>query len=111
MDQYIYSDGGAPSPSVRACLQKCEERHALELKNVKDHAELAASQHRAQRARAQAEVARVRKERDLARTDAARYCREPQLARAEVVELWVACSTAVMQQALCPDVPGSPEHE
>ena len=57
-------------------LQKREERHALELKNVKDQAELAASQHRAQLARAQAEVARVRKERDRARTDAARYYRE-----------------------------------
>ena len=54
-------------------LQKREDRHALELKNVKDQAELAASQHRAQLARAQAEVARVSKERDRARTDAARY--------------------------------------
>ena len=92
-------------------LQKREERHALELKNVKDQAELVASQHRAQLARAQAEVARVRKERDRARTDAARYYRERQLARAEVVELRVARSTAVVQQALRPDFPGSPEHE
>ena len=71
----------------------------------------AASQHRAQLARAQAEVARVRKECDRARTDAARYYRERQLARAEVVELRVARSTAVVQQALRPELPGSPEHE
>ena len=92
-------------------LQKREERHALELKIVKEQAELAASQHRAQLARAQAEVARVRKERDRARTDAALYYRERQLARAEVVELRVALSTAVVQQALRPEFPGSPEHE
>ena len=36
-------------------LQKREDRHALELKNVKDQAKLAASQHRAQLARAQAQ--------------------------------------------------------
>ena len=101
----------ARTASLFDSLQKLEDRHALELKNVKDQAELAASQHRAQLARAQAEVARVRKERDRARTDAARYYRERQLARAEVVELRVALLTAVVQQALRPDFPGSPEHE
>ena len=85
-------------------LQKREDRHALELKNVKDQAELAASQHRAQLATAQAEVARVRQERDRALTDAARYY-------SDVVELRVAHSTAVVQQALRPEFPGSPEHE
>ena len=70
-----------------------------------------ASQHRAQLARAQAEVARVRKERDRARTDTARYYRERQLARVEVVELRVALSTEVVQQALRQEFPGSPEHE
>ena len=72
---------------------------------------MAASQHRAQLARAQAEVARVLKERDRARTDADPYYRERQLARAEVFELRVARSTAAVQQALRPEFPGSPEHE
>ena len=94
-------------------LQKREDRHALELKNVKDQAKLAASQHRAQLARAQAEVARVRKERDLARTDAARYYRERQLARAEVVELrWPVrqqwCSRRCAQNSRVPQSTSKP---
>jgi hypothetical protein len=86
-----------------------EQRHQLELRTLRERADLLRERATLDGQTAQALAGRLRQERNQARRDALRYNQERNEARAELVALRTQQSAAAVRSALAPIFPLSAE--